>query len=89
MDGGSSHFDSAEINPTSIYEDAGSVPGPTQRVKDPALLQAVALVTDAAQIWHCYGCDVGRQLQLWFGNPGRKQLLMRENSHFKDWLQWN
>ena len=31
-----------------------------QWVKDPALLQAAARVTDAAQIWHCCGCDVGR-----------------------------
>ena len=29
---------SAAMNPTSIHEDMGSNPGPTQRVKDLALL---------------------------------------------------
>ena len=55
-------------NPTKNHEVVGSIPGLTQCVKDPELLQAVAQVTDVAQIWCCCGCGISRQLQLRF-NP--------------------
>ena len=43
-----------------LCEDVGSTPSFTQQVKDPALLQAVAEVTDAAQIRRCCGCGISR-----------------------------
>ena len=62
----SSYCGEEETNPTSIHEDAGSIPGLDQCVRDPASLWAVVQVADAAWIPPCCGRGVGRQLQLQF-----------------------
>ena len=49
-------------NLTSIDEDARSVPGLSQGIERSGIAVSPGEVTEAAQIWPCCGCGIGRQL---------------------------
>ena len=53
-------------NPTSIHDDAGSIPGLAQCFEDLVVLQAAVQVIDVAWIQCGCGCGAGLQPQLHF-----------------------
>ena len=53
----SSHCGSVEMNPTSIPEDAGLIPGLAQWVKDPRVRWAGVEVAGVARSWPCCSSD--------------------------------
>ena len=77
MNVGTSHHGSAEMNPTSIHDDAGSIPGLTQWIGALALLQTVVWVTVATRIPSCCGCGIGQQLYLRFDDPSLRTSICR------------
>ena len=90
---GSSHCGSVVVNPTSTYENVGSLPGLTQWVKDPALLwlwwrpaAAAPIRSLAWELPHAAGAALKRKKILLLVPPSHPVLASNNLAKRHEWI---